>query len=169
MIRVTNCISPYGDVTFLVKHLFQIKMEIKGGFNIDQTDCENEEQENIRNKLKSQAVSEYEEDFHLEDSDLEDDSHEEKPLKQKVKLEDKPEKLEKKQDWGVQETNSKTAIDMKKFEGSQACFGSGTFLSPLVKFYFTAPCPQLGIEAGAEPMLGGRPAFTASLLGFTCR
>ena len=26
------------------------------------------------------------------------------------------------------------------------CFGSGTKSSPLVKFYFTSPCPQLGKE-----------------------
>ena len=144
-------------------------MEIDGGLNTDKTDFENQEQENIRDKLKSQAVSEYEEDFLLEDSDLEDDPHEEKSLKEKVKLEDKFDKLEETQDEGGQETKSKTAFEIKKFEGSQACFGSGTFLSPLVKFYFTAPCPQLGIEAWAEPRLGGRPAFTASLLGFTCR
>ena len=160
---------PYGEVPILIKHLFQIKMEIDGGLNTDKTDYENQEQENIRDKLKSQAVSEYEEDFLLEDSDLEDDPREDKSLKEKVKLEEKFDKLEEKQDEGGQETKSKTAFEIKKFEGSQACFGSGTFLSPLVKFYFTAPCPQLGIEAGSEPRLGGRPAFTASLLGFTCR
>ena len=48
-------------------------------------------------------------------------------------------------------------------------FGSGTISSPVVKFYFTAPCPQLGISAGCEPLLGGRPAFLASQLAFTCR
>ena len=63
----------------------------------------------------------------------------------------------------------------KKSEGSKilpsskACFGSGSLESPLVKFYFTAPCPQLGIEAGLEPSLEGRPAFMASQRGFTCR
>ena len=63
----------------------------------------------------------------------------------------------------------------KKSEGSkilpssQACFGSGSLESPMVKFYFTAPCPQLGIEAGSEPSLEGRPAFMASQQGFTCR
>ena len=35
--------------------------------------------------------------------------------------------------------------------------------------YFTAPCPQLGIETGCEPRLEGRPAFLASQLAVTCR
>ena len=130
----------------------------------DGTEYNNQEQDKIRDKLKSQAVSEYEEDFLLEDSDLEDDSPEEN-----VKLENKYDKLEQKQKAGAQETIGKTATEAIKFEGSQDCFGSGTFSSPFVKFYFTSPCPQLGIEAGAEPRIGGRPAFLASLRGFTCR
>ena len=54
------------------------------------------------------------------------------------------------------------------FQDPPSYFGVGTNASPIVKFYFTAPCPQLGIEAGCEPFLEGRPAFLASQLAFTC-
>ena len=63
----------------------------------------------------------------------------------------------------------KKSEGFKNLPSSPACFGSGTLASPVVKFYFTAPCPQLGIEAGSEPSLEGKPAFMASQQGFTCR
>ena len=62
-----------------------------------------------------------------------------------------------------------TFDETKRFQGSPFYFGSGTHSSPVIKFYFTGPCPQLGIEAGCEPLLGGRPAFLASQLAFPCR
>ena len=64
---------------------------------------------------------------------------------------------------------TKGTVKTENVNSVPACFGSGTLYSPLVKFYFTAACPQLGIEAGSEPCLGGRPAFLASQQGFTCR
>ena len=38
----------------------------------------------------------------------------------------------------------KTKNNPKPKKEQPACFGSGTQSSPLVKFYFTSPCPQLG-------------------------
>jgi hypothetical protein len=49
------------------------------------------------------------------------------------------------------------------------CFGAGTLARPRVKLYFTAPCPQLGIEAGSQPGPSAGPLFTAVGLGFQCR
>ena len=109
------------------------------------------EQELIQEELDSSLESSDEEDS--ENDEVGDES-----IEEQVKVEDSSSP----QDNSRQEKSSESCQ-------LAACFGSGTFSSPMVKFYFTAPCPQLGIEAGAEPSLGGRPAFMASQKGFTCR
>ena len=48
-------------------------------------------------------------------------------------------------------------------------FGEGTFEKPKIKFYFTQPCPSLGIECGnILPEFGKRPAFQFVDDQFSC-
>ena len=55
--------------------------------------------------------------------------------------------------------------DIKKGE---SFFGDGTFEKPKIKFYFTKPCPKLGIESSILPDFGKRPAFHCDGDQFSC-
>ena len=47
-------------------------------------------------------------------------------------------------------------------------FGQGTFESPKIKFYFTEPCPELGVETVDKPADNGRPTFLFHEGLFSC-
>ena len=117
--------------------------------------AEDPEQELIQEELDSSVESSNEEDS--ENDEVGDES-----IDEQVKVVDSSSRHENSRE-------EKSSESSQHVGSPAACFGSGTFSSPMVKFYFTAPCPQLGIEAGAEPGLGGKPAFMASQKGFTCR
>jgi len=50
----------------------------------------------------------------------------------------------------------------------ESFFGDGTFEKPKIKFYFTKPCPKLGIESSVLPDFGKRPAFQCVGDQFSC-
>ena len=138
--------------------LFQIKMEIDVEAHPGVLGDEEPEEEHVQEELDSSVESGDDDD----DEDSENDEVGDDSLEEKVKMEDSSSPQD---NSGPEKSRESSKIT----DSPAACFGSGTFSSPLVKFYFTAACPQLGIEAGAEPSLGGRPAFLASQKGFTCR
>ena len=43
------------------------------------------------------------------------------------------------------------ATDAKAKVNENACFGLGSLERPFVKFYFTSPCPELGLEKVRSP------------------
>jgi hypothetical protein len=51
---------------------------------------------------------------------------------------------------------------------SGSFFGDGTFEKPKIKFYFTKPCPEKGIESSILPDFGNRPDFQFVGEQFSC-